>query len=84
MSINPASAPYVSYSRTDGSLIRAIGVPMAKKPNPVYLHRVDGPFVVHTAEGPLRCEDGYVAFDPMSGHVWPVDAEYVAMHYEPV
>jgi hypothetical protein len=30
---------------------------------PTTMARVDGPFVVETSEGPLSCDDGYIAFD---------------------
>jgi hypothetical protein len=52
-----------------------------KKPSPVHMLRVEGPFEVETNEGTLSCDDGFVAYDPLSGHVWPVASDYVAMHY---
>lgn len=50
----------------------------------VYLQRVDGPFEVVTPEGLLRCRDGYLALDPVSGTMWPVSAIYADLHYEEV
>lgn len=55
-----------------------------KRPNPVHLLRIEGKFAVHTQEGLLSCDDGYLAFDPLSGHVWPVAASYVDLHYDKV
>lgn len=56
---------------------------MAKKRNPVFLIRQDEDFEVNTNEGLLNGKAGdYVAHDPISGHVWPVAASYVEVHYE--
>ncbi len=73
------------YNSADGPKIQAAGAPMKKKPNPVYLLKLDEPFSVETAEGDtLSGKPGdYVAHDPISGHVWPVKASYVELHYEP-
>lgn len=58
--------------------------PMVKKPNPVYMERVDEPFTVETNEGRVSGQPGdYVAHDPISGHFWPVAASYREQHYEP-
>lgn len=55
---------------------------MVRKPNPVWMRQIDEEFEVKTENGSLRGDPGdSVAFDPMSGHVWPVKAEYVKMHY---
>lgn len=57
---------------------------MAKKRNPVYLERQDTEFQVETNEGVMTGKAGdYLAHDPISGHVWPVSAEYSTQHYEP-
>lgn len=45
--------------------------------------RVDGPFVVETAEGPLRCEDGWLAVDAR-GYPYPVADEEFRLIYEEV
>ena len=68
-----------------GSLIKDAGVAMRKKTTSVV--HMWGPilhdFVVETNEGTLGAKAGsYVAYDEVSGHVWPVDADYVAAHYE--
>jgi hypothetical protein len=57
---------------------------LVKKPNPVHMRRVDEPFDVETSEGRLGAKPGdFIAYDPLSGHFWPVAADYVALHYEP-
>ena len=43
--------------------------------------RIEGPFTVETSEGPLRCEDGYLAFDAR-GYPYPIAADEFAMIYE--
>ena len=42
--------------------------------------RIEGPFVVETSEGPLRCEDGYLAIDAR-GYPYPIAAEEFAIIY---
>ena len=56
-----------------------------KRPNPVYMKKMDVLFEVETNEGPLTGQPGdYVAHDPISGHFWPVAASYVKQHYDQV
>lgn len=43
--------------------------------------RIDGPFTVETSEGPLRCEDGYLALDAR-GYPYPIAADEQALIYE--
>ena len=58
-------------------------IPMVKRPNPVYMRRVDMPFEVETDAGVLSALPGdFIAHDPISGHFWPVAAGYVAQHYD--
>jgi hypothetical protein len=45
--------------------------------------RVDGPFEVETSEGPLICEDGFVAKDAR-GYLYPIAADEQAIIYEEV
>lgn len=58
--------------------------PMKKKPGTiVFMKRIGQPFTVDTEEGKMAGgEDDYLAHDPVSGHFWPVKADYAAMHYE--
>jgi hypothetical protein len=71
------------FTQQDGPRLVENGNKMAKKRNPVYLQRQTEPFSVETTEGTLTAKAGdYVAHDPISGHVWPVAADYVRMHYE--
>ncbi len=43
--------------------------------------RIDGPFVVETSEGDLRCEDGYLGIDAR-GYPYPIAADEFALIYE--
>lgn len=45
--------------------------------------RIDGPFVVETSEGPLRCEDGYLAVDAR-GYPYPIASDEFHLIYQPV
>lgn len=72
------------FTTMDGASLVASGDKMAKKRNPVYLSKQGEPFEVETNEGLMTGKPGdFLAHDPISGHVWPVSAEYVAQHYEP-
>lgn len=93
--VDRGDARAIYFSMADGPLIKTEGEPAHKVPSTVYLYRpkphVDAvpgslqaqEFVVQTNEGFLSAPFGdYVAYDPKSGHVWPVSADYIAMHYE--
>lgn len=43
--------------------------------------RIDGPFTVLTSEGPLYCEDGFLAVDAR-GYPYPIAADEQALIYE--
>jgi hypothetical protein len=43
--------------------------------------RIDGPFVVETAEGSLRCADGYLALDAR-GYPYPIATDEFHLIYE--
>ena len=45
--------------------------------------RIDGPFTVETSEGPLHCNDGYLAMDAR-GYPYPIAADEQALIYKPV
>ena len=45
--------------------------------------RIDGPFTVETSEGPLRCEDGWLAIDAR-GYPYPIAADEQALIYEAI
>lgn len=45
--------------------------------------RVQGPFVVETSEGRLRCQDGYLAMDAR-GYPYPIATEEFEQIYERV
>lgn len=42
--------------------------------------KIDGPFVVETSEGPLRCADGYLAVDAR-GYPYPIATDEFHMIY---
>jgi hypothetical protein len=73
------------YTSAVGRFIQEHGTPMKKMPSTVYMLCQPEAFEVETNEGRLSGKaDDFVAYDPKSGHVWPVSKEYVAMHYERV
>jgi hypothetical protein len=43
--------------------------------------RIEGPFNVATSEGPLHCEDGYLAVDAR-GYPYPLHVDEHALIYE--
>jgi hypothetical protein len=45
--------------------------------------RMSGPFRVETSEGPVTCEDGWLAIDSR-GHPYPIADEEFVQIYEPV
>lgn len=58
-------------------------VVMVKDSSPVVMRKIAVEFAVETEEGTLRGEPGdFVAYDPVSGHMWVVKASYVALHYK--
>jgi hypothetical protein len=72
------------WTKKDGPAVRAEGVRSLKLPNPVFLLQQAKPFDVQTPEGLVSGKAGdYVAHDPISGHLWPIDADYAALHYRP-
>lgn len=52
-----------------------------KKVN-THMTRINGPFVVDTSEGPLRCEDGWLAVDAR-GYPYPIADSEKELIYEP-
>lgn len=52
-----------------------------KKVN-THMTRIHGPFVVETSEGPLRCEDGWLAIDAR-GYPYPIADSEKELIYEP-
>ncbi len=71
------------FSAADGPSIQQQGREAIKRANPVYLRQIREPFSVATNEGTLKGNPSdFVAYDPISGHVWPVSALYVEQHYD--
>ena len=54
-----------------------------RKKVPTRMTRIDGPFTVETSEGPLHCEDGWLAVDAR-GYPYPIAADEQKLIYEPV
>ena len=71
-----------TYSITDLPSAPA-GWPLYRKVALTHAIRIDGPFTVTTSEGPLRCEDGYLAVDAR-GYPYPIAAAEFELIYEPV
>lgn len=47
---------------------------------PTMMVKVDGPFTVETSEGPLYCQDGYLAKDAR-GYFYPIATDEQALIY---
>lgn len=54
-----------------------------KKVVPTKMVKVDGPFTVETSEGPLHCNDGFLAVDAR-GYPYPIATDEQALIYEEV
>lgn len=77
-----ASTPITDWGPEHGEQLKEWGREALKKPNPVYLFKVEHDGQVRTNEGTVAVRAGqFIAHDPISGHVWPVDATYVEQHY---
>lgn len=60
-----------------------LGRKMLKRPNPVFIVKQDAEFTVETDSGVLQGVAGdSVAYDPISGHVWPIKQSYLDQHYD--
>ena len=71
------------FTKDDSELVRGMGQAAIKRPNRVFLAQIAEEFEVETNEGVVHGRAGdYVAYDPISGHVWPVAASYVQQHYD--
>lgn len=53
-----------------------------RKKTTTQMIRITGPFVVETREGPLVCDDGWLALDS-KGSPYPIAADEQAVIYEP-
>lgn len=77
------TTPITNWGPEHAEQLKEWGTPAIKRPNPVYLFKPPVGGIVRTNEGALNLNEGdYVAHDPISGHVWPVAADYVAQHYD--
>lgn len=65
----------------DTSNLPADGWKAYRKTSLTRMIRIDGPFTVQTSEGPLRCEDGFLAVDAR-GYPYPIAVSEHAMIYE--
>lgn len=77
----------ITWENTEATkeFIRTHGRVVVRKPNPVYIvelgDRTDHQVV--TNEGVMGAKlPGYVALDPQTGRIWPIDQEYLDLHYE--
>lgn len=50
---------------------------------PTSMIKVDGPFTVETSEGPLHCQDGYLAKDAR-GYFYPIATDEQKLIYREV
>lgn len=74
-----------TFTAEDGEAIKELGTQAVKRPNPVYLLTLEEPFTVETDNGTMTGEPGdYLVYDEISGHVWPISADYYAAHYDEV
>jgi hypothetical protein len=55
--------------------------PLYRKVALTHATRIDGPFTVVTSEGPLECQDGYLALDAR-GYPYPIAADEFGLIYE--
>ena len=75
----------MTFTKEHGPVIAVLGEKMVRNPSAVSMIAVQSDFEVMTNEGLLRGKAGdYLAYDELSGHVWPVSEEYVGMHYTSV
>lgn len=56
--------------------------PLYRKTALTHALKIDGPFTVQTSEGPLSCEDGYLAVDAR-GYPYPIATDEFHLIYEP-
>ena len=54
-----------------------------QKKVPTLMIRIDEPFVVKTSEGPLKCEDGWLAVDAR-GYPYPLADDEKDLIYEEI
>lgn len=58
----------------------AEGWELYKKVVPTQMIKIEGPFTVQTSEGPLHCEDGFLAKDAR-GYGYPIATDEQALIY---
>lgn len=74
---------YISEEADSAFRVQRDGRQAVKRPSPVWLVRAKAGTVVRTDTGELVMDaDGFVAYDPVSGYVWPLSREYVDLHYD--
>lgn len=57
--------------------------PAYRKTATTHATKIEGPFTVETSEGPLSCEDGYLAVDSR-GYPYPIATDEFEAIYEPI
>lgn len=74
----------ITVTQEMGLQIGEHGDPMVRQPHPVKVVLMDAPFRLETSRGIVDGQAGdFLAHDPVSGHTWPVTADYLEQHYEP-
>lgn len=74
-----------TFTREDAELVAEQGVCCVKRPNPVFLMRVEEPFIIESPKGRFAFEAGdHACFDPLTGNLYAVSAEAAEAHYVPV
>ena len=58
-------------------------IPMQKRQHCVWMVPQTKAFSIETREGKYQAQAGdWVAYDSVTGDIWPVSNEYVKLHYE--
>lgn len=77
----PSPPPLVELPRFNRDTLPLGNWEYYRKTGTTQMTRVAGPFVVETREGPLICQDGWLALDS-NGDPYPIAADVQAANYE--
>ena len=69
------------YTRKNKQTLRRLMFGLYEKRRTTPAARIEGPFLVETREGVLKCQDGYLALDT-EGHPYPIAAEEFKKTYK--
>lgn len=70
-----------TFSKDDMPEVPVSDWPQYQKKVKTHAMKIDGPFTVETSEGPLKCEDGYLAVDAR-GYPYPIATDEFELIYE--